>query len=320
MNTDQIMLANLYIALKAKPLAILAGPEGSGKEALVENLASALSGRSKKNLQFQMLTGHPWWAKGDNLTGLVEIQTRFTSAKIMSIFEEVQRPQNCDKAFLICFARISPAELQNFFIDLAFQIQNNRIMRLGDNHFDEPVAFPNNLFITGTIDTGEYRWYEPDLLSKASVIQTGKYNPSKSIILGKAASISVREWMSPIRDPNMAYRKLKSLLTGEKQPFERFLQIQEILHNHNVSTPDKLMDDVVIYLANAWSSSGEGFFAANLRANFEIATDILISQSLLPCIQDALQKSSEFRHALMNVLRLYYPCSFSYLSQLPKVE
>jgi hypothetical protein len=317
MNIDEILLINFYITLKAKPLAVLAGPEDSGKEALVEKLVSVLSGRGKNKLQLQMLTGHPWWARGDNLAGLVEIQTRFTSEKVMSIFEEVQQPQNCDQAFLICFARISPAELQNFFTDLAFQIRNNRIMRLGDIHFNEPVAFPNNLFITGTMDTDEYHWYEPDLLSKASVIQTGNYNLSQSITLGKAASISVRELMSPIREPNMAYQRLKSLLAGEKQPFERFLQIQEIMHNHHVSTPDNLMDDAVIYLANAWSHSGEGLFASNLRANFEIATDILIVQLLLPCIQGALQKSSEFRQALMNLLRLYYPFSCSYLSQFP---
>jgi hypothetical protein len=158
MNKDKILLANLFIALKTKPLAILAGPEKSGKEALVEKLAYALSGRSKNKLQFQMLTGYPWWAKGGNVANLVEIQTRFTSEKMMDIFEEVQRPQNCDKAFLVCFVRISAAELQNFFVDLAFQIQNNRIMRLGDNHLDSPVIFPSNFFIIGTMDTDEFRW------------------------------------------------------------------------------------------------------------------------------------------------------------------
>ena len=315
MNTDKILLANLFIALKTKPLAILAGPEASGKEVLVEKLVSILSGRGKNKLQLQKLTGHPWWARGDNLAGLVEIQTRFTSEKVMSIFEEVQQSQNSDQAFLICFARISPAELQNFFTDLAFQIHNNRIMRLSDVHFTEPVPFPSNLFIIGTMDTDGNRWHEPDLLSKASVIQTGKYNLSLSTPPRKVSSINVRDLISPIREPNLAYKRLKSLLAGEKQPFERYFQIQEILHNHNVSTQDKLMDEGVIYLANAWSSSGEGLFTPNLRANFEIATDMLISQLLLPCIQDALQKSSGLRQALMNVLRLYYPFSRMVLDQ-----
>ncbi len=316
MNIDKMLLANLFIALKTKPLAILAGPEESGKEVLVEKLAKTLSGRGKKKLQLKMLTGHPWWAKGDNLSGLIEIQTRLTSEMVMRIFEEVQQPQNSDKAFLVCFARISPAELQNFFADLAFQIQNNRIMRLGDIHLDEPVPFPNNLFIIGTMDTDEYRWWDVDLLSKASVIQTGKYyNLPQSITPSKAASNNVRELMSPIRDPNTAYKRLKLLLAGEKQPFGHFLQVQEIMHNYDVPTPSKLMDNAVIYLANAWSSSGEGFFDANLRANFEIATDVLIAQLLLPCIQNALQNSSGFRQALANVLHLYYPCSYEYLSQ-----
>jgi hypothetical protein len=145
----------------------------------------------------------------------------------------------------------------------------------------------------------------------------GKYNLPQNITPGKAASINVRELISPIRDQNSANKRLQTLLAGEKQPFEHFLQIQEILQNNNVVVPDKLMDDAVIYLANAWSSSGEGLFTANLRANFEIATDILITQLLLPCILDELQKSSEFRQELMGVLYLYYPCSYSYLNQIP---
>ncbi len=316
MNIDKMLLANLLIALKTKPLAILAGPEMSGKEVLVEKLAKTLSGRGKKKLQFKMLTGHPWWAKGDNLAGLVEIQTRLTSEMVMRIFEEVQQPQNCDKAFLVCFARISPAELQNFFVDLAFQIQNNRIMRLGDIHLDEPAAFPNNLFVIGTMDTDEYRWWDADLLSKTSVIQMGKcYNLPPSFTPSKAASNNVRELMSRIRDPNTAYKRLKYLLAGEKQPFGHFLQIQEIMHNYDVPTPNKLMDNAVIYLANAWSSSGEGLLDLNPRANLEIATDILIAQMLLPCIRDVVQKSPDFRNALHQVLHLYFPYSCEYLGQ-----
>jgi hypothetical protein len=316
MKTDKILLAYLLLALKAKPLAILAGPKESGKEALVEKLALTLSGRNKNKFQFQRLIGHPWWAKGDNITSLVEIQTRFTFEKVLGIFEEARQPQNTNKVFLLCFVQISPAELQNFFTDLAFQIQNNRIIRLGDNHLDNPVTFPNNFFIIGTIDTDDFRWWNVELLSKASIIQMGKYNLPYSITPGKAASINVRELISPIRDQNLTYKRLQSLLAGEKRPFEHFLQIQEILQNNNVVVPNKLMDDVVIYLANAWSSSGKGLFTANLRANFEIASDIIITQLLLPSIRDALQKSLEFRQALNSMLQLYYPFSYSYLNQI----
>lgn len=299
-------------------MAILAGPENSGKEALVEKLADTLSGRSKNKVQLQMLTGHPWWAKGDNLVGLVEFQTRLTFEMVVRIFEEAQRPQNCDKVFLVCFARISPAELQNFFTDLAFQIRNNRIMRLGDVHFNEPFAFPNNVSIIGTMNMDDYHWWNADLLSQASIIQVEKHDLLQITTSGKTGMINMQELLAPIRDSSTAYKRLKSLLTGEKQPFGHFLQIQEIMHKHNVSAPNNLMDDAVMYLANAWSKSGEGFFATDLRTNFEIATDILITQLLSPFIQDAWQASSEFRQEMLSILQLYYPRSYSlYLNRFP---
>lgn len=315
MNIHKNLITDLYIALKTKPLAILAGTKDAGKEVLVEKLTQALSTQGIDKLQFQTLTGHAWWATG-NMNSFVEIQTRFTFDKVVSIFEEVQLPQNSDKAFLVCLAHISPAEIQTFFADLAFQIQNNRIMRLGDIHFGEPVAFPKNLFIIGTMDTDEYRWWDTDLLSKTSVIQTGKYDFSQYIAEDTTMSINVPELISPIRDSNMAYKRLKSLLSGEKQPFGHFLQIQEIMHNYNISASNKLMDDVVIYLANAWSSNGKGLFASEPRANFEIATDILIAQLLLPYVQDVLLSSQDFRQTLHQVLHLYYPCSCEYLGRI----
>jgi hypothetical protein len=316
MNNNQLLLTNLFVALKAKPLAILAGPVNSGKEGLVEKLAGALSSKEVDRLQLHTLTGHPWWATASSLQGLAEIQTRYTSEMVLDIFEEARLPQNSDTAFIVCFARISQAELQNFFTDLAFQLMNDRIMRIGDVHLDKPIPFPSNLFIIGTMDIDEYCWWDTDLMSKASVIQTGNYSLPDSLFTGKKVSINVQELATPIRDTNLAYKRVKGLLAGEKQPFEHFFQIQEVLHSYNVSTSNRLMDEAVIYLANAWSNKGDGIFASEPRANLEIATDILIAQMLLPCIRDVVQKSPDLRKALHQVLHLYFPYSCEYLDQI----
>ena len=209
MNNNTLLLTNLYVALKAKPLAILAGPVNSGKEALVEKLAHALSGKEIGRLQLHVLTGHPWWAIGSSLQALADIQTRYTSEMVLDIFEEAQLPQNSGTAFIVCFARISPSELQNFFTDLAFQIQNDRVMRLGDVHLDKPTPFPSNLFIIGTMDTDEYCWWDTDLLLMTTVIQTGKYQQPRNPPAGKTVPINAKELITSIRDPNIAYKQLK---------------------------------------------------------------------------------------------------------------
>src|SRR4030067_714707 len=61
---DRTAIANFYVALKSKPLAILTGPAQSGKIALVQCLAHTLMGADcggrDDRMQCQVMVGHPW--------------------------------------------------------------------------------------------------------------------------------------------------------------------------------------------------------------------------------------------------------------------
>src|SRR4030042_3062986 len=140
---DQADITNFYVALKSKPLAILASPAQSGKTALVRGLAQSLS--EQDDLFIQMITGHPWWAEGsNNVASHTELHIRFSTEKVLSIIEEAARPGNADQVFIACLIQISPAELMSFFSEVSYQLQNGQIMRLGDTHLIEPIFFPSN--------------------------------------------------------------------------------------------------------------------------------------------------------------------------------
>jgi hypothetical protein len=67
--------------------------------------------------------------------------------------------------------RISPAEVIEFFSAVAFQLWHGQIMRLPAMHLTEPVPYPSNLFLIGTMDRARFDWYEDDLLTRTTVIQ-----------------------------------------------------------------------------------------------------------------------------------------------------
>src|SRR3990170_3247405 len=167
---DRTAIANFYVALKSKPLAILTGPVQSGKIALVQCLTHTLMGGDCQ--QCQVMVGHPWsFGNSENLTLFIEAQMSCNTEKLLGLIEEAWRPENTHRVFIACITRISPAELLSFFTEVAFQLRHGQLMRLGDVHFFEPVPFPHNLFLIGTMDTQNFDWWDRDLLSKTTVVQ-----------------------------------------------------------------------------------------------------------------------------------------------------
>jgi hypothetical protein len=313
-SISQVDLANFYVALKSKPLAILAGRANTGKTGLVQCLAQSLMGQDC--LRIQMINGHPWWAEGckdiANNTGLHE---RFVTEKMLSIIEEASQPENAQRVFISCLIQISPAELLSFFTDVAFQIQHGQLMRIGDAHLSEPIPFPSNLFIVGTMDTLNFDWWENDLLLSTTVIQW----PHASVLLqpmpNRGSLMEEREFLqSCIRSRDSAYHKIIPILKEQRHPLFPLLQIEATLKQYASETIDRATDEVMIYLANSWSRLGNGLFHPSPARNLAIALDVAIAQILLPRAVDAIQGMETLRKQLGNAMKNRFPRSTAFVA------
>jgi hypothetical protein len=300
-SIGQAEIANFYVALKAKPLAILTGPAQSGKIALVQGLAQSLVERG--SLRVQMLTGHPWWAeRSDGIASHTGLHARFSTEKMLSIIEEAGQPENTHQVFIACLTRISPAELLSFFTEVAFQIQHGQIMRLGDTHLSEPIPFPHNLRIIGTMDTPSFDWWDNDLLLSTTVIQWPRASVSSDPKFNRGVLVDEREFLqSCIRGRDAAYRKVFPVLKRQRQPLYPLLQVEATLKRH-ISSLDLAIDEVMIYLANSWSRLGNGLFHASPERNLVIALDLAIAQILLPRAVEAIRNLEILRNQLINIL------------------
>jgi len=319
LSVDPISIVNFYVALKSKPLAILAGPAQSGKIALVESWAHILFGGDC--LRCQMMIGHPCWAaRSPNVALFTEAHTRLNASKILALIEEAWEPENADKVFHACLTRITPAELLGFFSEVAFQLRHGEIMQLPSIHLTEPIPYPPNLFLIGTMDTVHFDWWNADLLSMTTVIQwpTVEANPATDDYRTEVVAGGEAEFLrSCVRSKKSARRKLDQILGWRLQPLEPLRRVRELLEKSVIRRlPQPIMDEMMIYLANSWSQTGVGLFDLQIRRNAMIALDLAIAQTLLPHLGEVLSQSAALVERLGELLCGQFPHSEAFLTSL----
>ncbi len=314
---SQADLVNFYVALKSKPLAILASSGLTGETCLIQSFARSIIGQDY--LRVQLIPGHPWWIEGrSNIAQSAVLHERFVTEKVLSIIEEASQPENAKKVYIACLSRISPAELLSFFSEVAFQLQHGQIMRIGDMHFSEPRPFPSNMFMIGTMDTSSFEWWNDDLLSNTSVIQwscTGIPNQPQT---GQDDVIEeeVEFLQSCIRNRDSAYRRIYPVLRQYRHPLFSMMKLQALLREPLSETLESVTDEIIIYLANSWSRLGNGLFHPAPARNLTIALDLAILQILLPRAVDVIQGMDALREQLINTLMPHYPRSTAFVSEL----
>jgi hypothetical protein len=239
---------------------------------------------------------------------------RYSTEKIMSIIEEAGQPENAHQVFIACLTQITPAELLSFFDEVSYQLQNGQIMRLGDTHLTEPLTFPVNLRIIGTMDTNSFDWWDDDLLFSTTVIQWSQETDIPDPIINQDVILDEYEFLqSCIRGKDAAYNKVYPVLKHQRQPLYTLLQVKANLH-HYISCLDLALDEVIIYLANSWSRLGDGLFHSSPDRNLAIALDLAITQILLPRAVDAIRNEESLRDRLIEILADKYPRSTGFMN------
>jgi hypothetical protein len=266
---DPGAIINFYVALKSKPLMLLAGPSQSGKIALVQCLSMALTGGNSWQCQF--MPGHAWWAGQSGNVGLfTEAQTRLNTSNILALIEEAWRPENSRRVLMACLNLISPAELEGFFADTSFQLQRGELMRLPTAHFAEPIPFPPNLILIGTIDTEAGTISDVATMPETSVIHwTGSLaepliqaNTSPHNLLVERTFLRSR-----IRSLKEVRARLGQVLEPTSPMLDRIGRVGALLRQHEVITLAAARNEMLRYLANAWDCQNMGLFDPRPEAN-----------------------------------------------------
>jgi hypothetical protein len=314
-------VVNFYVSLKSKPLAILLGPADSGKVALVQSLAQVLIGDDP--FRYQPMVGHARWASGsENVTLFTEAQTRFNDDKLLALIEEALRPENiASRVFVACLTHISPAELIDFFAEVALQLRHGELTLLPSIHLTEPIPFPPNMFLIGTMDAVRWKWSHTDLLSKATIVRWPDVGVEPTARATGATGVPVPggelEFLrSCIRSERKARQRLEHLPGWHPHTLDPLHQVAGLLEEYGVDLPCSVIGEAVIYLANAWTKGNNGLFTSANDRNLAIALDFAIAQTLLPRGLKELRRSTAMQRQLHEVLDGRFPRSTAFLQSL----
>ena len=312
MRVDPSAMVNLYVALKSKPLAIIAGPARSGKVTAVQALAHVLTGGDTS--RFHTLVGHAWWAGQSGNVGLfTEAQTRLNTGEIIDLMREAWRPENARCVLVVCLARISPAEVAGLFSEIAFQLRHGQIMQLPGVHLTEPIPYPPNLLLIGTMDVDHFEVPDPDLQKTATVIHWHAASKASrrprwlSCAAGESVFLHAR-----VRTERDACLKMSHILEQDPASLQPLFKIEHTLKQHSVVLPPWVRGQVLIYLANAWDNDGNGLFDRHAVRQRAVAFDLALAQIVLPHVTSAVV-SPELADQLKSVLAKDFPYAASVL-------
>jgi hypothetical protein len=224
------------------------------------------------------------------------------------------QPENTQRLYIVCMVGISPAELLSFFTEVAFQLAHGRLMRIGGTHFVNPIPYPKNFILIGTIELPRFVWWDEDLLAQTTIIQWPAGKRHASPLIQKTALPQEREFLrSCLHNKDGAYRNISPILAKLRQPLDPLLQVASCLRADAVSISYPIIDDVMIYLANSWSKQGHGLFDPLHSRNLAISLDLAIAQILLPHAADKINRLPSLRKHLERILSDRFPYSSAFL-------
>ena len=319
LEVERPAVISLYVGLKSKPLTLLVGPEHAGKIAMLRCLGQVLT--DGDTLRAQFMPGHAWWAgQTGNVALYTNAQTRLNTFKLLALLEEAHMPENREQVLLACLTRISPAELLTFFSDTAFQLRHGQLMRLCAAHFTEPVPYPRNLLLAGTLDAAFAYDLDADTLSMANVVQW----PAIALIRTHDTHLPApgrdygREFLaSMVRTEAEARLKLGRVLHQSLAALRPLACLEDALQQHAGALLAALRSELLVYLANAFSRTGQGLFDQRPLANVEMALDWAVATILLPRVCEPLGRTPAFGLALHRVCAGRWPNAARALEVLP---
>jgi hypothetical protein len=305
-----VAVTNLYVSLKSKPLALLVGPKDEPKEAFLKLFSAELTGKSPH--QCQTMAGHAWWAtRTDNVARFTRAQTAFNEEKISALLSEASQAENADEVFIACLMKISPAELDGCFSALAGLIQGSSVKPLPGDYYWPPFCYPPNMNIIGTMDAGLFPGYEIDLLTQTTVITSAFWEIPEPFSHPLTSSVpekhTMRAW---IRDETSAYARLRQIPGWHSRWLKPAMDVIGTLLKHGVSLQSRrVTQEVLVYLANSWSRTGNGLFTRIFENNLQTALDLAISQSLITRGWETILHSPRLRQVVNAVLGDRFPWS-----------
>ena len=282
-------VANFYLCLRTKPLAMLAGISGTGKTQLVRQFAKAIGYGDSDHCV--LIAVRPDWADSSDLIGYANIQGKFETKPLLDVMARaIEHP---DELYFVILDEMNLARVEHYFSEfLSFIETRGRdnddvivtepLISRADVNGGRPIYLPQNLMVVGTVNMDETTHaFSRKVLDRANAIEMNDIdlawvNPPLNV--GPVSDIHADALRSP-------FLNSFDLTAGQKQALETpmafLMKVNAILEPAGLHFGYRVRDEVAFYLTLHREEGLErldGFGA-------DAALDFQLMQKVLPRIQ-----------------------------------
>jgi len=298
-------VANFYLCMRTKPLAMLAGISGTGKTQLVRQFAKAIGYGDSDHCV--LIAVRPDWADSSDLIGYANIQGKFETKPLLDVMARaIEHP---DELYFVILDEMNLARVEHYFSEfLSFIETRGRdnddvivtepLISRADVNGGRPIYLPQNLMVVGTVNMDETTHaFSRKVLDRANAIEMNDIDlawvsPPRDV--GPVSGIHADALRSPFLNSN-------DLTDGHKQALEApmafLMKVNATLEPAGLHFGYRVRDEVAFYLTlhrEEALESLDGFDA-------DAAMDFQLMQKVLPRIQGS---SLSVLKVLIRLLRL----------------
>ncbi len=268
----QSNFARRYItSLLAKPFVIITGNSGTGKTNISKKFAQYLEVKFENGENNWLLVPvGADWTDNTKLLGFYnplanDGKGKYVKTQILSLIERANSHPTVP--FFLILDEMNLSHVERYFADFLSHMETPEIPFHIDG-YDGILAFPSNLFITGTVNIDETTYmFSPKVLDRANVIE---FKPEKENIIN---SIMEKE------------TKSESVLPNSKLP-PAFMQLSSDIRKNSKISPEDSLKKVAEILVNLYDVLEPNGFEFAYRTVKEIKQYVIASLELGRTKQD----------------------------------
>ncbi|MFK5950110.1 MAG: AAA family ATPase, partial [Methylococcales bacterium] len=283
-------VTNFYLALRTKPLVILAGISGTGKTQLVRQFAKAIGYGDERHCV--LIPVRPDWADNSDLVGYRNIQGQFEQQKLLKVLQDALA--HPDEPFFVILDEMNLARVEHYFSDFLSVLETrerntdnviltNPVVTDSTVNRGVPVTIPQNLMIVGTVNMDETTHpFSRKVLDRANAIELNEVSlPWRTTELN-GVSVVTGIYSDSFVVPYLNSIELSEAQKQALQPvIELLVKINNLLEPAGLHFGYRVRDEVAFYM----TQFEELDFSADYGMTMDDALDYQLMQKVLPRIQ-----------------------------------
>lgn len=302
-NYSEANIKNLYLSLRSKPFVIISGISGTGKTKIVQLFAESI-GATEDNGQFMLIPVRPDWSDGSELLGYTDIAGDFKEGPLTKLL--IHAKEHPKRPHFLLLDEMNLARVEYYFSDILSVMESRSLTaegfsssKLAETADGEPLFFPDNLYIIGTVNMDETTHpFSKKVLDRANTLQFNEIDLLNLNFLKESTDDQIEPMQLANESLQASYIQISHIYPQHEELIVKISneldRINNILKPIHAQVGYRVRDEICFYLAHNAEAN-------NLLSENE-ALDFCFMQKILPRIAGSGERVDNVLTELARVL------------------